>query len=275
MTLSSVPVYLPEVFSPAPFPTVTQGQFSVKIADTQQEVIQAQQLRYHVFGEVMGATLPDVAVQLQRDVDAFDAVCDHLLVRYHETPEAEPVIIGTYRLLRQEKLPAGQAFYSESEYDISRLKSSGKRMMELGRSCTHPDVRNKAAMQLLWRGIGEYIMHHGIEVMFGCASFAGADAKEHAVALSYLHHYHRTPESLCPKTLEAYYTSMNHMPAEDIDQKKAFFKLPVLIKGYLRIGGTIGDGSFADSAFNTTDILVVVETQNVARKYMSRYAPDA
>jgi putative hemolysin len=268
-------IHIAEQFSPAPFTPLRQGEYSIAIAQTPEEVRAALALRYEVFYEGLGAGAGEDAPSGGYDSDPYDAVCDHLLVRYHAPEAAEPRIVGTYRLLRDEaRAPVGQ-FYSEDEYDLSVLKRYDGRLMELGRSCIHPEFRSKAAMQLLWRGIGEYVMHHGIDLMFGCASFHGSNPDDHAQSLSYLYHHHLAPESLRPRTLDAYYADMNRMPAEAIDQRRAFFKLPVLIKGYLRLGGVVGDGAFLDHDFNTTDVMIVVETRNVDSKYVSRYAPDS
>jgi putative hemolysin len=247
----------------------------VCIAQTQAEVLEAQRLRYHVFAETMGAKLEGEASAGARDADAYDALCDHLLVRFHETPEATPRIVGTYRLLRDSQMLRIGAYYSQSEYDVSCFANYSGNVLELGRSCTHPEFRHKVAMQLLWRGIGEYVMHYRIALMFGCASFAGVDPQEHAVALSYLYHFHRAPDAICPRTLRDYYVDMNLMPKESIDAKRAFAALPVLVKGYLRLGGLVGDGAFLDHAFNTTDILMIVRTDAIDEKYVTKYAPDS
>jgi L-ornithine Nalpha-acyltransferase len=267
--------HLPIHFDPLPFAPIHLGDFSVKVAETPTEVIAAQELRYFVFCHEMGANLSSQAHATKRDSDAFDAVCDHLLVRYHETPDAEPRIVGTYRLLRDTKREGIGRYYSESEYDVSCFIHTDKQVLELGRSCTHPEFRHKVAMQLLWRGIGEYVMHYGIELMFGCASFAGAEVETHAEALSYLHHFHLAPPEIRPRTLESMYVSMNLNPKETLDVRRNFAKLPVLIKGYLRLGGVVGDGAFLDHAFNTTDILIVVQTSQVSEKYVTKYAPDS
>jgi L-ornithine Nalpha-acyltransferase len=267
--------YLPTYFTPAPFAPIHLGQFSVTIAQTQSDVLEAQRLRYHVFAECMGARLEGKSADEGRDADDFDAVCDHLLVRHHATPESLPRIVGTYRLLRAAEMPRIGRYYSESEYDVTCFKTYAGNVLELGRSCTHPDFRHKIAMQLLWRGIGEYVMHYGIDLMFGCASFAGVNPEDHALMLSYLHHFHRAPTEICPHTLPAFYVPMERMPAEGIDQRRAFAALPVLVKGYLRLGGLVGDGAFLDHAFNTTDILMIVRTQNIDEKYVTKYAPDS
>ncbi len=266
---------LPTHFDPLPFEPIHGGEFSVTIAQSQEEVIEAQKLRYHVFVEEMKADIPAEAKAEKRDYDAFDEICDHLLVRYHETPESKPRIIGTYRMLRDSKRPSGQGFYSEDEYDIAKLKAAGGNLLEVGRSCTHPEFRNKSAMQLLWRGIGEYVMHYDVDYLFGCASFEGTDPQAHAQALSYLYHNHRAEDAICPRTLEQYHEDMNLMPKDEIDEKRAFFKLPILVKGYLRLGGVVGDGAFIDHAFNTTDIFIIVQTSNVSDKHLKRYSPDS
>ncbi len=274
-TTSAVLDYLPVSFAPAPFSPIHLGGFSVCVAQTPEEVIDAQRLRYHVFAEVMGAELAGGATNEKRDADAYDAVCDHLLVRYHETPDAAPRIVGTYRLLRGSEMPRIGRYYSESEYDVSCFKAYPGNILELGRSCTHPEFRHKVAMQLLWRGIGEYVMHYRIALMFGCASFAGVDPEAHAAALSYLYHFHRAPEGLCPRTLAEFYVPMERLAKEAIDQRRVFASLPVLVKGYLRLGGLVGDGAFLDHAFNTTDILMMVRTESIDEKYVSKYAPDS
>ena len=197
-----------------------------------------------------------------------------MLVEWQENPNTSPIIVGTYRLLRGEKMAKIGRFYTESEFDISAIKSQNLKLLELGRSCVRADFRNKAVMQLLWRGIGEYVTHYGIELMFGCASFAGADAQQHKECLAYLHHFHRAPEDIAPVSLPHHYVEMNLMDKETINEKAAFVRLPVLIKGYLRLGGFIGHGAMIDHAFNTTDVSIVVRVTNVGDKYVSRYAPD-
>jgi L-ornithine Nalpha-acyltransferase len=270
-----MPSFVPTHFAPAPFSPIHLGQFSVSIAENAEEVMEAQRLRYHVFVTDMGATITGDAAAEERDADDFDAVCDHLLVRFHETPDSKPRIVGTYRLLRASEMPRMGRFYSASEYDVHCFETYAGNVLELGRSCTHPEFRHKVAMQLLWRGIGEYVMHHQIDVMFGCASFAGIDPDAHAAALSYLHHFHRAPEAICPRTLEPYYVPMDRMAKDAMDVKRTFASLPVLVKGYLRLGGLVGDGAFLDHAFNTTDILMIVRTDAIDERYVSKYAPDS
>lgn len=250
--------------------TLRAGTLEVFVASRPEDIEASQRLRYLVFCEEMGAR-PSAEIQAQkRDMDAYDAVCDHLLVVEHQA-SGEIRVVGTYRLLRRENMAKVGRFYSEGEYDISPIKNFKGNVLEVGRSCVHPDFRNRAVMQLLWRGIGAYVSHFRIGLMFGCASFHGTDPMAHAMALSYLHHYHLAPAELCPKALPERFVDMNLMPKEAVDAKAAFVNLPALIKGYLRLSGYIGMGAVIDPEYNTTDVSIVVKTDLVTEKYAQRY----
>lgn len=267
--------FVPTQFPSPPFPPIILGNLRVRIANTTEDVIASQRLRYDVFYHEMGAQPTPTAFAAQMDADEFDTVCDHMLVEDKDPTTGIYHVVGNYRMLRGSEMPRIGRFYSESEFDISKLKKpENGNLLELGRSCVRADYRNKAVMQLLWRGIGEYVTHHQIGMMFGCASFAGSDATQHAECLSYLHHFHRAPEDICPRSLPHHYIDMNMMDKESINQKRAFMNLPVLVKGYLRLGSFIGDGAMEDHPFNTTDVSIVVRITEVGEKYVSRYAPD-
>jgi len=204
------------------------------------------------------------------DADAFDAVCDHLLVMGHQLDGA-PKVVGTYRLLRRDAMQPIGHFYTESEYDISRIRDYSGGILEVGRSCVDPAFRNRAVMQLLWRGIGAYVARFNIDMMFGCASFFGTDPKQHAAALSYLYHYHLAPEELQLVALKDRYVEMNLLPKSAVDAKEAFASLPALIKGYLRLNGYVGLGAVIDPEYNTTDVSIIVKTDLVTDRYFQRY----
>lgn len=249
------------------------GSLQVRLAVDNDDVIAAQALRYRVFVEERGAHVSAEMHAAKRDWDRFDDYCDHLLVVEH-AGEGAPRVVGTYRFLRREaKLRCG-AFYTASEFDISAMERMPGEILELGRSCVHPDYRNRAVMQLLLRGIGSYVALHKIVLMFGCASFHGIDPEEHSTALSYLHHYHMAPPELLLKALPSRYVPMNRMPKEGINERRAFAELPALIKGYLRLGGYISDGAVIDQDYNTLDVGIVVKTTMVTDKYAQRYGKD-
>ncbi len=256
------------------FPELRAGHLGVRLATTQAELAAAQALRYRVFYEEMGAKADAATLAAGLDRDEFDAIADHLLVVNHDLGEGAESVVGTYRLIRQEAAEAFGRFYSESEYDISPLKTFPGRKLELGRSCTASAYRNKMVMQLLWRGIAAYVFHYGIDLMFGCASLTGTDPDQLAGELTYLALHHTAPEAIRPKALPERYVEMRRLPPEQIDPKQALMRLPPLIKGYLRLGGFVGDGAVIDSQFNTTDIAIIVQTDLVTEKYYRHYERD-
>jgi L-ornithine Nalpha-acyltransferase len=246
------------------------GTLEVIIAERSEDIRASQELRYRVFFEEMHAKPTPEISATKRDQDAFDAVCDHLLVVEHQS-ESEYRIVGTYRLLRRQAMKAIGRFYTDGEYDISAIRNYPGEILEVGRSCVDPQYRNRAVMQLLWRGIGAYVAKFDVALMFGCASFHGTDPKAHAEALSYLHHYHLAPPDLCPRALPERYVEMNMLPKDSINAKRAFAALPALIKGYLRLNGYIGAGAVIDPEYNTTDVSIVVKSDRVTDKYVRRY----
>lgn len=252
-------------------PEVRQGDLEVRLAKSADEVDWSQSLRYRVFyGEMAARPTPEME-KLARDFDDFDAVADHLLVVDHSRGERPEAVVGAYRLIRREAAAAVGRFYSSDEYDIAPLVSQPGPVLELGRSCVDANYRTRGLMQLLWRGIAAYVFHHDIGVMFGCASLPGTDVTALAAPLSYLHHFHLAPPELRPRALPERHVDMNLLPKDAIDAKRVIGDLPPLIKGYLRLGGFVGDGAVVDHQFNTTDVCVVVKTDLVTDKYFRHY----
>lgn len=256
--------------APQPFTPAIAGTQEIRLANSAAEIDAAQALRYRVFYDEMGAKpLPDMAAR-QRDFDHFDTTCDHLVVLDHkETLESE--IVGTYRIMRREHAKRAGGFYTASEYDISRLQKYPGAIMELGRSCVDARYRDRSTMQLLWRGISEYVNAYGVELMFGCGSLPGTDPEKLKVQLSYLYHYHLAPEQLRTTALPERFTNMNLLPKDAFDAKRAMASLPPLLKGYLRVGGFVGDGAVVDHQFNTTDVCIIVKTDMIAERYTRHY----
>lgn len=253
---------------------IRAGALEVRLAQTEAEIEASQALRYQVFVGEIGAIPNPSNAALQRDTDEYDAVCDHLLVLEHGELGATK-IVGSYRLLRRENMQRIGRFYTAGEFDISAMEQYPGEILELGRSCVHPEFRNRAVMQLLWRGIAAYLEKYRIDVMFGCGSLYGADPQQHKAALSYLYHYHLAPPELRIKALPALYVEMNTQSKESLHAARCFASLPPLIKGYLRLGGFVGEGAVIDRIYNTTDVAIVVKTQTVTSKYVDRYASDA
>jgi len=259
-----------------PVPTewnpIRAGSLSVHVTNLRKEIEDSQRLRYRIFYEEMGGTPPKEVKDEKRDFDVFDDYCDHLLAIDYSLPPETGQVVGSYRLLRRSAMRPLGRFYSEGEYDISALKQEKGEILELGRSCVDPRYRNRAVLQLLWRGIASYVSLHDIKLMFGCASFIGTDVKAHAMGLSYLYHYHMAPKDLRTSALPDQHVEMNLLPREAINVREAFASLPTLIKGYLRVNGFIGHGAVIDWQCNTVDVGVVVKTELVTDKYAQRYA---
>jgi putative hemolysin len=188
-------------------------------------------------------------------------------------------VVGTYRLLRGTVADSHNGYYSSNEFELDRLARYPGEHLELGRSCVDPAYRNKAAMQLLWRGIADYIQQHDVSLLFGCASFPGTDVRQMASALAFLYHNHAAPAAWRPQARAERYLPMDLMEKDDIDMRSAMREMPALIKGYLRLGGVVGDGLVLDHTFNTTDIFLLVESCNLtsryARHFMDQRVPEA
>ena len=266
--------------SPSGMGEIRAGNLGVRIAETPDEIDAALALRYRVFFTEMGAHADEATRQSERDRDAFDAFADHLLVVDHARGKGPEGVVGTYRMLAPAGAMAAGRFYSASEYDISPITSFPGRVLELGRSCVDAQYRGRAVMQLLWRGIAAYVFHNQIDLMFGCASLPGTDPERLAVELSYLYEHHLAPPALRPRAKPDRYIEMRRVPVSSFDPRRVNQTLPPLIKGYLRIGGFIGDGAVIDTEFNTTDVAVILKTDLVTDKYYRHYdrqrsdAPD-
>ncbi|MDR3440418.1 GNAT family N-acyltransferase [Telmatospirillum sp.] len=242
----------------------------VRLAASTDEVEAAQRLRYRVFYDEMGAMpTPEMAAQ-GRDFDDFDDVCDHLLVIDRSKGNGASGVVGTYRLQRRDTQKFSR-FYTASEYDISKIAAFPGHVLELGRSCVDPAFRTRMTMQSLWRGIAGYVFSHNIDLMFGCASLHGTDPAALAVPLSFLYHNHLAPDSIRPRALPGLYSEMNLLSPQEISARQAVVTLPPLVKGYLRLGGFVGDGAVVDHQFNTTDVCVIVKTDLITDKYFRHY----
>lgn len=250
------------------------GPLQVRVAENEAEIDAALALRYRVFYDEMKAKpSPEIAAS-RRDFDEFDPYCDHLLVIDSRVGEGAKGIVGTYRMLRRSGAEKVGRFYSSDEYDLSPLLSASGEILEVGRSCVDAEHRTRAAMQLMWRGITAYVIANGINYLFGCASLHGTDPREMAVPLSYLYHNHLAPPELRARALPDRYVDMNLLPPDKLNMKEALRGLPTMIKGYLRLGGVVGDGAVIDHDFNTVDVFVIVRMDTVSDKYFRHYTRD-
>lgn len=248
------------------------GSFVLRLATTPEDLRGAQRLRYRVFVQELGAggDLVDHAAQLEQD--ELDAHFDHLiLVDPRKDPAEHEHVIGVYRLLTGDRAAAIGRFYSDAEFDLTPLRASGRRLVELGRSCVHPDHRKGPAMMYLWSGLADYVLARDLHILFGVASFPGADPAQHAQALAWLHHNHLAPPELRPRARPEGFVPMDTLPPGAVDRKAALAATPALIRAYLRLGGFVGEGAWLDRTFNTTDVLLIVDTASMSARHHNFY----
>ncbi|GGA58398.1 hypothetical protein GCM10011385_10030 [Nitratireductor aestuarii] len=251
------------------------GSLEVRLAQSAADVAAAQAIRFDVFVRELGACTSRSFTE-DRDADDFDEICDHLLVVDTAAGEGG-AIVGTYRLLPQERATRG--FYSDSEFELTELvaRHPGRRFLELGRSCVLPDYRSKRTIELLWQGIWSYCRRNSIDVMVGCASFHGIEPVEHAQALSLLAHNFQTENEWHVRARCDRFSEMKLLRQDELEPKAALTAMPPLIKGYLRLGAKFGEGCVVDTEFETTDVLVVLPVENIPSRYIEYYTsgPEA
>lgn len=245
--------------------------FRLSLAEDAESLRAAQALRYDVFVRELGGGGPLVDHDARREQDRFDPFFDHLLL--HD--DAAGRVVGVYRMLRAEQAAAAGQFYSEDEYDLTPLRASGRKLLELGRSCVHRDYRGGPAMYHLWNGLAAYVAEHDVEIMFGVASFHGTDVSALAAPLSLLHHRHLAPAALRVAAKPPHGHSMNLVPEDQIDRRAAMVAVPALIKAYLRLGGVVGEGAYIDHGFNTTDVCLIMDIAAMSDRQKRIYGANS
>jgi len=256
--------------------TKVPSQLELRLARDGRDLRAAQRLRYRVFVQELGASGPMADHASELEADAFDPHFDHLLlIDRRRDADALEDVVGVYRLLPDSRAAGLGRFYSEDEFDLSALRASGRRLLELGRSCVHPDYRGGGALQLLWNGLADYVIAGGFELLFGVASFHGTDPAPFAMALAQLHHAHLAPAGLRARALPANFQPMDLVAPEAIDQRAAMLAMPPLIKAYLRLGGHVGEGAWIDRDFNTTDVFLMMDTARLSQRHRDLYTRGA
>ena len=253
------------------------GALEARLATNFSEIRAAQKLRYRVFFEEGGARAPPIVRLTRRDVCRFDRVCDHLIVvdGSAKGPDGAPVVVGSYRLLRQEVAEAHFGFYSAREFEVGALiaRHPGKRFLELGRSCVADGYRGRRALELLWRGIWAYALRHRIDAMFGCASFPGPDPSVHSAALALL----RGEGAIEPRMERRRDRRAGGRAAAGgssaARRARRARALPPLIKGYWRLGAKFSRQAVIDPTFGTTDVLAVLPIEAITARYLEHFAP--
>jgi putative hemolysin len=232
-------------------------RYTVTLARDEEDVRAAQRLRHDVFAGEMGALLP--SPQPGHDIDAFDAYCDHLLVREEVTGQ----VVGTYRLLPPERAAIAGRLYSEGEFDLTALDTIRPGLVEVGRSCVHPDHRDGTVIGLIWAGIARYMVDRGHEWLAGCCSIPIADGGTLAsAAWERARAKHLAPEEYRVRPLLPWQPSVPDAPRTE---------LPALLRGYLRLGAWVCGEPAHDVDFGVADLYVLLPMSRVNPRYLRHF----
>lgn len=243
---------------------------SLRLARTAEDVAAAQALRHHVFVEELGARGGGMTT-CGREADRFDPHCEHLLLLDRLRDDA---VIGTTRVMTEAGAAAAGRFASEDEFDLDSLRASGRRLLEVGRTCLLPEYRGGTAMHRLWQGLAALVEERGIELLFGLASFPGTDPSAVAAPLAALRQDHLAPEGLRPASRRP--VPVDPLPQGALDRRAAVLAMPALVKAYLRLGGRVGEGAFLDGDFSCIDVCMVLDTAALGARARAIYgAPRA
>ena len=245
----------------------------IKLAETSAEIKKAQSLRYSVFYKEKNAKADLSKKILRRDFDKVDRFADHLIVIDKNISSLQNNIIGTYRLIRGDLANQYGGFYTSTEFDLSNIFQTYKnnQILELGRSCIHKKYRNGTTVNLLWKAIANYVSIYDIKILLGCVSFPGTNVMDFSDELGYLKRNHSLQSELSVKSLDVNIYPINNSKNKNVSDLKLFIKLPPLIKGYLRVGGKVSESYFVDYDFNTIDLCVVVQTNDINNKYKKKF----
>lgn len=242
------------------FETFESDNILIKLAETKEELEQIYRLRY--FDLILDYNKNQIN-ENEMDKDEYDEICDQMIAVDKNTNK----VIGTYRLLKNSRLPDGMKFLAETEFDISPLKKY--EVLEVGRAVVKPEYRDGSTITMLWKGVIRYAVSENIDFMIGTASFHGVDVNKYQDSLSYLHYNHLSPEDIRCSVNKTTWSRIDLK--ENYDPLEAKKNLPPLIKGYLRLGATIGEGAYLDIPFNSLDVLIVLKISDIEQKYLKRF----
>ena len=256
----------PQIQSVASSTQVSKSSIKVSWAKHQDEVREAQKLRYEVFVNEMGARLPVTIAG--HDIDLFDDYCEHLLVR----DSASGQVIGTYRVLTPVQAKRAGSTYSDTEFDLTRLRDMRGRMVELGRSCVHPDHRHGGVIMALWGALFEFMDRNRLDTMIGCASIPmlhnGLVTGDAAASI-----WHQLRQSHLAD-IQFHVRPRLPLPVEELDHGLAIDP-PALIRGYLRLGAKVLGAPAWDPDFNTADLPMMMRTADLPMRYRKNFSMGA
>ncbi len=248
--------------------------FEVRLTRNKEERRMVRRLRYDVFVTEEGASATQEQHELREEYDEFDKFAEYMAV-FHGNQ-----IVGAYRIIDKKSADKMGGFYTETEFNISKIKKASDNIAEMSRACVAKEYRENAlVMRMLWAGLSEYVLRRRIAVLFGVASWTGQKPVESAQAISYLYYNNLSPARLRARVIsenfadgvDTHMSRMNILPRAFVDEEMAKKQMTPLIKGYLRMGATFGQGVFIDKPFNTYDVFVMLQTKNMDAAYQKHF----
>jgi putative hemolysin len=251
--------------------------YEVRLTRNKEERKQVRQLRYRVFVEEEGMSATEEQKNLREEYDSYDRFAEYMGV-FHNGK-----LVGTYRIIDRQAAEKMDGFYTETEFNIAKLRKVKGNIAEMSRACIEKEYReNGLVMPMLWMGLGEYIQKNKVKLLFGIASWVGTKSADSAQAISYLYYNHLSPLSLrasvATENLEEQVspklTRMNILPKEFVNERYARKQMTPLIKGYLQLGATFGKGVFISHRDNSYEVFVCMLTKNINKAYQKRFTGD-
>ncbi len=248
--------------------------YEVRLTRNKEERRQVRALRYDVFVEEEGAGATEEQKNLREEYDAYDRFAEYMAV-FHNGK-----IVGTYRIIDRAAAEKMGGFYTETEFNISKIKKYKGNIAEMSRACVAREYRENAlVMRMLWAGLGEYVVRHKIGVLFGVASWVGKNPVASAQAISHLYYEHLSPLNLRATVINENFADgvnpklsrMNIIPKVFLQEDEVRRQMTPLIKGYLRLGATFGKGVFVDAPFNSYDVFVMLQTKMIDKAYQKHF----
>lgn len=239
------------------------NKYILKLASTEKEYKDLYRLRYF---DLLKSYNENYHNDNLEDKDEYDKYCDHLIIKDKSSDE----VVGTYRLIKSEHLSELKTFLSETEFNLDKIKDFN--LLEVGRAVVKEEYRNGIVISLLWKGVIRYAVYNNIDYMIGTASFHGINPNEYADAFSYL-----GDKFLSPIDIRCEVNDNSSFPLkmkENYNEEEAKKQLPPLVKGYINLGASIGNGVYADIDFNSLDVLIVLKIKDINQKYLKRFLEE-
>ena len=238
----------------------SNGRYTARFSDAAADVAAAQRLRYRAFVDRDGGD--------RRDADPFDAICRHVLIEERKTGR----LVCCFRLLDLEDGAQISRSYAAQYYELSALEGYAGRMVEMGRFCIEPGLKDPDIIRVAWAAMSRYVDETGTDMLYGCSSFQGTAADGYRDAFAMLKERHLAPKRWLPQVKAPNVFRFAQFLRKKADVKRAMLTMPPLLRGYLAMGGWVSDHAVVDRDLGTLHVFTGLEISAIppARKRLLR-----